>query len=244
MSSIQMTGCSLAILLLLFVKIEALQPAPFKAGMFSNAAITTLAKSLGGEMGGHLEWFADTAELFTFPGHDGLPLQGYHIPAPVKGSKRARGALSDVNSIAPDGPVEEVPLPVLIHCAGWSETTIKYSKFLRILNDQGYSIYSFDMRGQGFSSATGHYLLCSVFIIICAVYGICYHVCSTLFFVICTVRCVLSFCHISRVTPQVSSCRFSKWIVVVDTILTLDCAKSDLIPTECTSYSNLMLHYL
>ena len=141
-SSMVSIGGYFLIALLVVSAVTALQPAPFRAGKFTNAAITTLAKSLGGEMGGHLEWFADTAELFTFSGHDGLPLQAYYIPAPVRGVTR-------------DSSNPEVPLPVLIHCAGWSETTIKYSKFLRILHDQGYDIYSFDMRGQGFSSATG-----------------------------------------------------------------------------------------
>jgi hypothetical protein len=110
--------------------------APFRAGKFSNSAITELAGNLGGEFGAHLGWFADTAQLFTFKGHDGLPLQGYYIPAPIE-------------SLSAD------PLPVLIHCAGWSETSLKYSKFLRILHTEGYPIYSFDLRGQGFSSATG-----------------------------------------------------------------------------------------
>ena len=124
---------------------SAVQPAPYRAGKFTNAAITDLAQKLGGEMGGHLEWFADTVELFSFPGHDGLPLQGYHIPAKSDSSK------SNVD----DSNHATVPLPVIIHCAGWSESTIKYSKFLRILHGQGYAIYSFDMRGQGFSSSTG-----------------------------------------------------------------------------------------
>ena len=64
---------SLAILISLQATIFALQTAPFRAGQFTNAAITDLAKNLGGEMGGHLDWFANTAQLFTFPGHDGLP---------------------------------------------------------------------------------------------------------------------------------------------------------------------------
>ena len=137
---------SLAILISLQAPIFALQTAPFRAGQFTNAAITDLAKNLGGEMGGHLDWFANTAQLFTFPGHDGLPLQGYYIPATNDVAKKTRGDL-------------DVPRPVIIHCAGWSESTIKYSKFLHILHGQGYPIYSFDMRGQGFSSATGCHIL-------------------------------------------------------------------------------------
>ena len=133
----------LALLHLQQTAVTATAPTLYRAGKFTNAAITDLAKNLGGEMGGHLGWFAEKAELFTFPGHDGLPLQGYYIPAPAQ-----------VETIK-DSSSEGIDLPVLIHCAGWSETTIKYSKFLRILHDQGYPIYSFDMRGQGFSSATG-----------------------------------------------------------------------------------------
>ena len=108
-------------------------------GHFTNKAIKDLAGLVGGEFGGHLTWFADNAELFTFPGHDGLPLQGYYIPV-------ARNTQRDPALI---------PLPSIVHCAGWSETTIKYSKFLHILHEQGYPIYSFDLRGQGFSSETG-----------------------------------------------------------------------------------------
>lgn len=126
----------LCITFIVFIVDSSAALAPFRAGKFSNSAITELAGNLGGEFGAHLGWFADTAKLFTFKGHDGLPLQGYYIPAPVSSASAE-------------------PLPVLIHCAGWSETSLKYSKFLRILHTEGYPIYSFDLRGQGFSSATG-----------------------------------------------------------------------------------------
>jgi pimeloyl-ACP methyl ester carboxylesterase len=126
----------LCVTFIVFIVTSSGALAPFRAGKFSNSAITELAGNLGGEFGAHLGWFADTAQLFTFKGHDGLPLQGYYIPAPI-------------SSLSAD------PLPVLIHCAGWSETSLKYSKFLRILHTEGYPIYSFDLRGQGFSSATG-----------------------------------------------------------------------------------------
>lgn len=116
---------------------DASSTIPYKAGKLTNAAINVMGNSLGGEIGGHLNWLANSVELFTFPGHDGLILQGYHIPAP-----------SILNHNKPTRPI-------IIHCAGWSETTIKYSKFLRILHGQGYPIYSFDLRGQGFSSSTG-----------------------------------------------------------------------------------------
>ena len=116
---------------------DASSTIPYKAGKLTNAAINVMGNNLGGEIGGHLNWLANSVELFTFPGHDGLLLQGYHIPAP-----------SILNH-------NEPTRPIIIHCAGWSETTIKYSKFLRILHGQGYPIYSFDLRGQGFSSSTG-----------------------------------------------------------------------------------------
>ena len=38
--------------------------------------------------------------------------------------------------------------------AGWTETTLKYAKYIHFLNNLGYEIYSFDMRGQGFSGLT------------------------------------------------------------------------------------------
>ena len=139
-------------ILLLTAKSFSASIAKYKAGKFTNKAIHDLAGKVGGEFGGHLNWFADTAELFTFPGHDGLPLQGYYIPV-------ARNAQRDPTS---------TPLPSIGHCAGWSETTIKYSKFLRILHEEGYPIYSFDLRGQGFSSETGGYTLFYMnFIILC-----------------------------------------------------------------------------
>ena len=97
---------SLVFLLLCTVSATALQPPPFRAGKFTNQAITTLAKSLGGEMGGHLEWFADAAQLFTFPGHDGLPLQGYYIPA-IAAADLGASDKSDVNGVE----VSAIPLP-------------------------------------------------------------------------------------------------------------------------------------
>jgi len=120
------------VLLLIYIQISTQLNTLYKASI-TNFQIENLAKRLGGEAGEDLEWFAKTAELFTFKGHDGLPLQGYYIP-PKKNINTSK---------------------VIIHCAGWSETTCKYANFLKILYEAGYPIYSFDMRGQGFSSATG-----------------------------------------------------------------------------------------
>lgn len=83
------------------------------------------------------EWFANHVRLFTFQTQDNLTLQGYHFALPLKGksSKRKRGS----------------DKPVFLHCAGYAESTVKYAHYLKHIYEQGYEIFSFDLRHQGFS---------------------------------------------------------------------------------------------
>jgi len=89
-----------------------------------------MASAIGGAYEAPLQWLS-RAELFAFRGHDNLTLQAYAM----------KGANAE--------------LPVLVYCAGWTETTVKYAPFLQDLSERaGYSIFSFDFRGQGFSETT------------------------------------------------------------------------------------------
>lgn len=108
---------------------------PYNIKNFNKSSISKFS-SIGGNLGLQLEWFSRSVTLFTFPGHDGLLLQGYYIPSPTV-------------TIGDDKPI-------IVFVAGWSETTLKYATFLHTMHDKGYTIYSFDMRGQGFSSTTGY----------------------------------------------------------------------------------------
>ena len=44
-----------------------------------------------------------------------------------------------------------------MHCAGYTETTLKYPHYYKYMNNLGFPIFSFDLRGQGFSQYTGPY---------------------------------------------------------------------------------------
>lgn len=49
----------------------------------------------------NLMWFAEKVELFTFTGHDGFQLQGYHIPSIFrKFSGKREDCIVTVNSLA------------------------------------------------------------------------------------------------------------------------------------------------
>jgi len=103
----------------------------FRGGGLTSAIVRELAE---GSQSQSLAWLADEAIFFQFTGHDGIPLQGYAL----------NKSLDTDNS-----------KPVLIYVAGWTETSLKYAPFLRTLHEvHSYPVYSFDLRGQGFSNTT------------------------------------------------------------------------------------------
>ena len=89
-----------------------------------------------------LQWFADNVQLFSYITHDNLKLQGYFFDT-------KQNPLLDNNT--------NTNRPILVHCAGYTETTLKYPHYYKYMNNLGFPIFSFDLRGQGFSQYTGPY---------------------------------------------------------------------------------------
>jgi lysophospholipase len=98
-------------------------------GSLNHDIVEQLATSVGGLYETHLQWFARTCVFSEFPGHDGHILQAYHFPTTNNDSK-----------------------PAFVFLAGWTETSLKFGNVFKSLFDAGHSIYSFDLRGQGFSA--------------------------------------------------------------------------------------------
>ena len=104
----------------------------FEEGGMSREIVAELATAVGGSFYEPLRWLSN-AQFFKFHGFGNLTLQAYGI----------------------SGDPEKQDLPILVYCAGWTETTIKYAPFLYDLaHINGYTVYSFDFRGQGFSETT------------------------------------------------------------------------------------------
>jgi lysophospholipase len=97
-------------------------------GSLNYATVESLASAVGGIYKTHLQWFARNCVFSKFLGHDGHILQAYHFPA------------------ADDFK------PVIVFLAGWTETSLKFGNVFKPFWDAGHSIYSFDLRGQGFSA--------------------------------------------------------------------------------------------
>jgi len=147
--SAAMLCCLLALLLVATVdacagnKPQPSSAAPPPGEPLTKNKLNTIARKIGGDFGEHLSWMANSSVLFTFNGKNDLPLQGYYLPnAEDKAAAQKKG--------------KAATNPVIVFCAGWSETSLKYAKFVRVLNNMGYSVFSFDLRGQGFSSPTGY----------------------------------------------------------------------------------------
>ena len=98
-------------------------------GSLNREIVELLATSVGGLYETHLQWFARTCVFSEFPGHDGHILQAYHFPTTDRDSK-----------------------PAIVFLAGWTETSLKFGNVFKSLFDAGHPIYSFDLRGQGFSA--------------------------------------------------------------------------------------------
>lgn len=107
------------------------------AGSLNSTLVEELAQRVGGPYLESLTWLSRQG-LFAFPAHDNLTLQAYEM---LPGDASATASNENI---------------VLIYCAGWTETTLKYVGFLQdLVSKRGLAVYSFDFRGQGFSADTG-----------------------------------------------------------------------------------------
>jgi alpha-beta hydrolase superfamily lysophospholipase len=113
---------------------------------FENIQPGELTSSVIVEIGNHvpflkpsLKWFSNNVKLFNFTTKDGLVLQGYFL------DHRLSTGVDCANQ------------RVIVHCAGFTESTLKYAQYLQRLYNLGYSIFSFDLRNQGFSASAGGY---------------------------------------------------------------------------------------
>ena len=102
----------------------------FQAGEISNSKLRKLSqeplikKTI---LNNQLKWLASHAKFHTFHGHNNLKLQAMYVE----------------NIYADKTPI--------IFCPGFAEPMAKYTKFIRHWYDLGHSVYTFDLRGQGFS---------------------------------------------------------------------------------------------
>ena len=102
----------------------------FQAGDVSNSKLRKLSqepmikKTI---LSNQLKWLANHAKFHTFYGANNLKLQAMYIE----------------NIYADKTPI--------IFCPGFAEPMAKYTKFIRYWYDLGHSVYTFDLRGQGFS---------------------------------------------------------------------------------------------
>lgn len=81
------------------------------------------------KMSTSLQWLSSSAQFFSFFTRDNISIQAYHIKGKVQN-----------NILDPK---------VIVFCAGWTETTLKYANYLQNLHMNDYHIFSFDLRGQG-----------------------------------------------------------------------------------------------
>lgn len=108
-------------------------------GSLNSSLVEELARGVGGAYLQSLLWLSQQ-RMFAFPAHDNLTLQGYEL----------------LPELLPDSTPSSNDV-VLIYCAGWTETTLKYAGFLQdLVSKRGLAVYSFDFRGQGFSANTGY----------------------------------------------------------------------------------------
>jgi len=122
--------CGVALSLREQLSTEAFVPGSLNATIVADLSIEIKSSSFSND----LDWFATHTTFFSFQTMDNITLQAYFIPP-------SRDILS---------------AGLIIYLAGFSETILKNVKFLRMLNELGYTIFSYDMRGQGFSQLTGY----------------------------------------------------------------------------------------
>lgn len=96
-----------------------------------------------------LSWLATHTHFFSFESADNISIQAYHIPRNFHHDLELED--SELSSSEHVG----INNGLVVFLCGWTETIIKYAKFVRELNRLGYEVFSYDFRGQGFSEHTG-----------------------------------------------------------------------------------------
>lgn len=110
-------------------------------GNLNQTYVEEIAINLGTlrKLSHELKWFASKANFFTFQSKDNLLLQGYYIPSKL------------INQ--DDELINQDKIETIVFCTGWTEATIQYARFIHDLYNHNYSIFSYDLRSQGFSQS-------------------------------------------------------------------------------------------
>ncbi len=126
----------------------------FEYGSLTAEHLHHLADNIHqGELSKELHWFANKAILFTFKYLDDVIHQGYYIPGDLYQKALNTQQIQPCEADGFCAAVDTVIKPV-VFMAGWTESTVKYGNFLHELHDQGHDVFSFDLKGQGFSDST------------------------------------------------------------------------------------------
>ena len=108
----------------------------YKPGTMTAEFVRELGKEVGiltsGPYDEELIKWSELTNFYPVTSRDGLALQGYSMIHAECSSK-----------------------PLLFFGVGYTESTVKYSHVLNSFFADGYDVYSFDYRGQGFSDHTG-----------------------------------------------------------------------------------------
>lgn len=108
----------------------------YKPGTMTAEFVAELGRQVGYLSPGHYDeeliTWSEHTNFYPVTSRDGLVLQGYSMLQAECSSK-----------------------PLLFFGVGYTESTVKYSHVLNAFFADGYDVYSFDYRGQGFSEHTG-----------------------------------------------------------------------------------------
>ncbi|KAJ1425049.1 Alpha/Beta hydrolase protein [Ochromonadaceae sp. CCMP2298] len=110
-----------------------------------------------------MAWLAESTRFFSFYTPNEIKLQGFYVPAEASRRLMFREGCEDLEGDQATsckvrkslGSARQQLQPVVL-CAGWSESTVLYARFIRRLHLQGYDVFSYDLRGQGFSDSLVH----------------------------------------------------------------------------------------
>jgi alpha-beta hydrolase superfamily lysophospholipase len=106
----------------------------YKPGTLNSSFAYELFKDLPSSVySDDVNWFISKVSFQEYKAHDGTTLQSYKIKHEIKQKK----------SFA------------IVFSTGFSETIVKYASVIKQLHEMGGDVYSFDLRGQGFSQTTG-----------------------------------------------------------------------------------------